>query len=151
MATILVTTDLSEDSARAFPVAKKYAQALDAELIVLAVIEDPAQAAMVYAMDFPIIPDREVQDQFRDRVRADLKALIEKHFQAVNVRGEVVEALQPVHIEVVDQAKRLNADLIVIATHGRSGLSRLLIGSVTERIIRHAECPTLIVPVLPER
>ena len=47
--------------------------------------------------------------------------------------------------QVLDAAKRLGADLIVMATHGRKGLRRLILGSVAERIIREAPCPVLTV------
>jgi len=47
--------------------------------------------------------------------------------------------------EIVKAARDTHADLIVIATHGRGGLSRVLFGSVTERVVRHAPCPVLTV------
>ena len=47
---------------------------------------------------------------------------------------------------IVDTARKLSADLIVIGTHGRTGLSRLMIGSVAERVVRTAPCPVLTVP-----
>lgn len=46
--------------------------------------------------------------------------------------------------EVANHAKRQDAGLIVISSHGRSGLSRLLLGSVAERVVRHAPCPVLV-------
>jgi nucleotide-binding universal stress UspA family protein len=47
--------------------------------------------------------------------------------------------------EIVQAAKALNVDLIVIGTHGRTGLDHLLIGSTAERVVRHAHCPVLVV------
>ena len=47
-------------------------------------------------------------------------------------------------IEISDYAKKSGADLIVIPSHGRHGLKRVLLGSVTERVIRYAECPVLV-------
>ncbi len=46
-------------------------------------------------------------------------------------------------VNIVDEAKNENVDLIVISTHGRTGLSHILVGSVTERVVRHASCPVL--------
>lgn len=46
--------------------------------------------------------------------------------------------------EIVDFAKEIHADLIVMPSHGRTGISRLLLGSVAERVLRHAECPVMI-------
>jgi nucleotide-binding universal stress UspA family protein len=51
--------------------------------------------------------------------------------------------------QVVETAREVDADLIIIATHGRGGLSRVLFGSVTENVVRHAPCPVLT--VRPER
>ena len=48
--------------------------------------------------------------------------------------------------EIVDQAISMNADLLVIGTHGRSGFERLLLGSVAEKVLRKARCPVLTVP-----
>ena len=47
---------------------------------------------------------------------------------------------------ICDYAVKHDVDLIVIGTHGRTGVSRLLIGSVAEKVVRHASCPVLVVP-----
>ncbi|MBZ0268374.1 universal stress protein [bacterium] len=46
--------------------------------------------------------------------------------------------------EIIDHAERVGADLIVIPSHGRTGLRRLFIGSVAEKVVRHAHCPVLV-------
>jgi nucleotide-binding universal stress UspA family protein len=51
--------------------------------------------------------------------------------------------------EIVHQARKLNADLIVVGTHGRTGAARLILGSKGEQVLRHASCPVLIVRDLP--
>lgn len=150
MSTIILTTDLSEESRAAFPVAKKYSKALGAQILLLAIIEDPAQAAMVYAMDFPVLPDTEVQNQLRDRINKDLQQIIETDFADTSVTFEVQEAGGSVDSEIVKAASDHNAELVIMATHGRTGIARLLIGSVTERVVRHSTCPVLIVPVREE-
>jgi nucleotide-binding universal stress UspA family protein len=48
-------------------------------------------------------------------------------------------------VEIIDVAKRLPADLIVISTHGRTGLKHVFLGSVAEHVVRHAPCPALVV------
>ena len=60
---------------------------------------------------------------------------------------EVVLAGQP-YSAIVDCAENEQADLIVMSSHGRSGLSRMLIGSVTDRLLRAAKCPVMVVPSL---
>ena len=47
---------------------------------------------------------------------------------------------------ILDRAKHLPADLIVMGTHGRRGFQHLLLGSVAEAVVRHAPCPVLVVP-----
>ena len=47
-------------------------------------------------------------------------------------------------VEIVDYAQEIGADLIVMPSHGRTGLKRLLLGSVAERVVRHAECPVMV-------
>lgn len=57
-----------------------------------------------------------------------------------------VEQAEHVHSEILDQLAATHADLLVLGTHGRSGFQRLFLGSVTEKVIRKATCPTLVVP-----
>lgn len=63
---------------------------------------------------------------------------------------EVVVAGQP-YSAIVDCAESEHVDLVVMSTHGRSGLSRMLIGSVTDRLLRAAKCPVLVVPAHGEK
>ena len=60
--------------------------------------------------------------------------------------NEVLEMGEP-HNAMSEWAKANGVDLIVMSTHGRSGISRAMLGSVTERVLRHAPCPVLAVPV----
>ncbi len=146
MKKIVLTTDLSQESHVAFDVAKEYAAALKAELTVLTVVEDPAQAAMIYAMEFPVFPGIEIQKQLVDKVRKELDTLITSKLKGTDAKAAVIEAKGPIHAEITNYAKSIGANLVIIATHGRSGIKNLLIGSVAERVARHAECPVLVVP-----
>jgi universal stress protein A len=56
----------------------------------------------------------------------------------------VVQTGNP-ELAIVDAAKELGIDLIILSTHGRTGLSRVLLGSTAEKVVRHAGCPVLIV------
>jgi nucleotide-binding universal stress UspA family protein len=56
-------------------------------------------------------------------------------------------AVGPAPLAITDAAKRCEADLIVVATHGRTGVLHLLLGGVAERVVRTATCPVLTVPV----
>ncbi len=69
----------------------------------------------------------------------------EEYLQKLEISGvtTVVRVGNP-GLEIADYATQLGADLIVISSHGYHGLKRLLLGSVAERVIRHAECPVLV-------
>ena len=150
MNTILVTSDLSDESRIANPLAKKIAAAMGAKVHFLAVIEDPTQAAMLYAMDFPVLPDPDVQEQLAGRVKEDLVKIAAKDFADVDYDIVVREAHGPVHDEIINYAQEQKVDLIVMASHGRTGLARMLIGSIAERVVREAPCPILTVPAHPD-
>jgi nucleotide-binding universal stress UspA family protein len=80
-----------------------------------------------------------------DPLLADTRAFIE----AESAPGVAIEALLRegnTAAEIVDQATKMSADLLVIGTHGRSGFERLLLGSVAEKVLRKARCPVLTVP-----
>lgn len=147
MKTIVVTTDLSDESKLAFAPARELAKALGAKLLLLAVVADPAQAAMIYSLDLPVYPDPEVQKQVLEKVNGDLTAMVKEHFAGIDCEPFAAEAKQPVHAEILSFARARSADMIVIATHGRTGLVHMLIGSVAERVVRESHCPVLTVPI----
>ena len=144
MQTFLVTTDLSEESQTAFAPAAALAHCCGASIVLLAVIEDAAQAAMLYAMEFPVMSDGDLQAQFRDRVRAELDALSVAHFADILCKSEVISTTKSAALEIVGYAARHKFDLIVMSTRGKSGLARLLTGSVTMQVLREAPCPVLV-------
>jgi nucleotide-binding universal stress UspA family protein len=146
MKRIVVTTDLSKKSKAAFSDAKAIAEAFGAEIDLLAIIEDPAQAAMIYALDYPVLPSPDIREQFVEKVKVDLQELAKEHFADLSVECHVLEAEGPVHVAIIDYIKRSGAEMLILSTHGRSGLSRLLLGSVAEKLVREAPCPMLIVP-----
>lgn len=146
MHSIVVTTDLSKESEQAFGIARKLASAFKAKIHLVSVIEDLAQSAMLFALEYPVFPDVEVKQQFKQKVEEDLQELAKKSFADVEIECHVISADKPVHLEIIEQANKLKADVIVTASKGRSGLATLIMGSVAERIIRHSKIPVLIVP-----
>lgn len=143
---IIITTDLSTESVSAFGAGKEYAKAFGSEIELLTILEDPVQAAMVYAMEYPVFPGVEIQKQLFERVQKELGDLAKEHFAGFKIKTTVIEASGAVHSEITAYAAKQDARLLVISTHGRGGLKGLLIGSVAERVARHAPCPVLIVP-----
>lgn len=141
MSGIVLTTDLSPESQLAFAPARQLAERLGLPITLLAVLEDlpfePAAAGLMAAY-----PDR-------SRLHRDweqrLGELAHELGDRAQVRTVVLDAMD-VPRAIVDFAHREGADLLAMATHGRSGLKRLLLGSVTEAVLRHTHVPVIVYP-----
>jgi nucleotide-binding universal stress UspA family protein len=139
--TILLTTDLSEISKQAVDVAAMLAKKFDAKVIVTYVGElfQPHMEQYWAPGDFETIKT----DAF-ERAKSQLA-----EFAARSSWDSIpVELVVPVgvpHVEIVSLAEERGVDLIVMAPHGRGFVSHLILGSTTERVLRHAPCPVLVV------
>jgi universal stress protein A len=138
--TIVVATDFSEQAEKATRYAIDLARRLD------------ARVHLVHAWLFPPITTPEVggplvagliNDLEREAAKALELALARYSGAGIPVEGTVVT--NDPRDGVVDAAAKLGADLIVVGTHGRRGLTRALLGSVAESIVRSATCPVLVV------
>jgi|SRR5579875_2208325 len=141
LATILHPTDFSENSEFAFRVACALARDYNARLVLLHVVPPPMviySGGPVPAETWPSI--EEVQEKLRE---------LEKQAHHVRVESQVLEG-DPVEM-ILRAAEETRSDVIVMGTHGRSGLGRLLLGSVAESVIRKAPCPVLSAKSLPAR
>jgi nucleotide-binding universal stress UspA family protein len=140
---ILVPTDFSEHSQNAMRYAAAFAEKFGAEIHLLHVFQDLA----VFQPDAvsvgpPIVPPAE---ELMTAARNALQRFIEENkLQGLKIRPEVREG-SPFD-EIVGFAKEKDIDLIVMGTHGRGWLAHVLLGSVTEKVIRKAPCPVLTVP-----
>ena len=137
---ILVPVDFSEPSLDALRFAKKWA-AHPRAVIRLVHVVDPNTSLG----EFGIVPMGQVQS---DQVKRARMALEELHRREFNHATRVTLCVRKgaAYDQIVAEARRFNADMIVIARHGQSGLSRALLGSTTERVVRHAHCPVLALP-----
>jgi universal stress protein A len=146
---VLVPVDFSKDSLRAAEYAKNFAAPFGAQLVLLHVIEPIyyASPADMYAASPNLALLIEEQ---RKAAQAQLEQLAQK----LSGQGAKVQTLlksgSPAQV-IADTAKRIKADLIVMATHGRTGLAHVLLGSVAERVVRLATCPVLTVRRLRRR
>jgi universal stress protein A len=135
---ILVPIDFSEDSLNALASACDLGKRFGAELLLLYVVE-PIYVADPYLAASPDVLDVQwdMAKEEMTRIGADLK----KQGQRVDtmVQGGVAAKV------IVDTATSTGADLIVMGTHGRTGLTHMLIGSVAEKVVRTASCPVLTV------
>jgi nucleotide-binding universal stress UspA family protein len=139
---ILVTTDLSADARRAYPLALALAKAAGARLTLLHVVEIARSVPHAAPFAPPLAaPSSEALVEDAERaLQAELGQLdgITRE-AAVVVAGETGAA-------IAQQAQQRGCDLIVLSTHGHSGLRRLVLGSVAESTMRHAKVPVLAVP-----
>ena len=140
---ILVPTDFSATSDEALAFAKTLAGRFGASLHLVHAFEDPFTAAAFAAEAYSTVPLslrddllREAQQRLAERLPEDQKVLF-------NGTTEIVTGT-PTRT-IVDYAATLGADLIVMGTHGRSGMAHLLLGSVAERVVRLAAAPVLTI------
>lgn len=139
---ILLATDFSDCARRALDYARFLAEAGSARLEV------------VYVQEFPpgMDPDYAVNVLYLERLRKEIDQQLDDLVREATggEQGRVVTARQLVGIasqKIVDAARESEADLVVVGTHGRSGLEHILLGSTAERVIRTAPCPVLAVRV----
>lgn len=139
---ILCPTDFSESAQTALTYAGELARSHRARLTVLHVVPtfDPMPVGAAGLGD----PLEVVYPVSRDEVLGELRAVAERA-GAPRDAALAVDAGDPCGA-IRDRAIEIRADLIVMGTHGRSGVERLVIGSVTETVLRKAPCPVLVVP-----
>lgn len=141
---VLVPTDFSEHSLPSVRYGAGLAEKFGAELILLHVIQDLALVMPDAVMPTPIpLPDLE---NLTESARSALAALVERE-QLGRFHPRMEIRFGSPSAEIVAAAEELQVDLLCLSTHGRSGLSHLLLGSVAEKVIRHAPCPVLTVRV----
>lgn len=131
--TILHPTDFSEHSRHAFQLACALARDYGARLIVLHVASPPTA---IYDGGMMALPTD------LDELRKTLEAM-RPDDPSLRVEHQLREGYAP--SEIVDAARDNACDLIVLGTHGRSAVARLLMGSVAEPVVRKAHCPVLTV------
>ncbi|HEV2948349.1 MAG TPA: universal stress protein [Gemmataceae bacterium] len=139
---ILIPTDFSKFSQIALTYASAFAEKFSAELYLLHVIQDLAvfipDMITVAPPPAPTVEQmtRAVQDAF-DRLIKD------NRLERFQIHRDVREGTP--FYEIVRYAKDQNIDLIIMGTHGHTGLTHMLLGSVTEKVVRKAPCPVLTV------
>jgi universal stress protein A len=139
--TILCPTDFSEDSYRAIDYGLRFAKAWNAALLIAHVIHMPTGELyepvgdVVHTLTF---------DEARRRDRARLEEIRTTRLGGY-AKCEILVEIGDPYQQLMAITQQRQVDLIVTATHGRSALEHLILGSVAEKIIRHAPCPVLVV------
>ena len=140
--TILVPTDFSPASLHALHYAIGFCKKFGSSLILLHVLED---------LPVPTLTAYEGLDiaAYQERLNEDSRLHFERTVRETPDLGDInltQKSRRGVpYMEIIDEATTSECDLIILATHGRSGLSHFLLGSVAEKIVRNSPCPVLTV------
>lgn len=139
---ILVPTDGSEITGKAVQTAFDLAKSQGAQVLTISVKEPFPYSAI---SEMQPVPPQEFYDAQERIAAARVKTVVDAAKAAgVPCTGHTVEALHPWEA-ILDHAKSQKADLIVMASHGRRGVSALLLGSETHRVLVHSTLPVLVV------
>ena len=144
---ILVPTDFSEGSAAALEHARELAAAFGASLHLMHVVQNPFATGAYMEMYAPLGPEyfERLEADARARLEDCLSAQDKDRYRAVLATRSGVPAEQ-----ILERLREKPAiDLVVMATHGRGGVPRLVMGSVAERVLRAAPCPVMTVRERP--
>jgi nucleotide-binding universal stress UspA family protein len=141
--TILLPTDFSGCANYAVAYAAAIARAARAKIICIYVLE-PMVPAVGYTGLADPMPIADISEQLEDSAERELPQVV----HCEELRGlEVEEVIThgDAAAEIVRVASEREVDLIVIASHGRTGFGRIIFGSTAEAVVRHARCPVLVV------
>lgn len=136
---ILVPIDFSDYSKNALKYAAQFAKQFNAKIYLIYVVEP-----MIYPADFSMgqvaIPSTDID--LHSRAEEELKKL-SKEIVNGNSKVEVLIKTGKPFVEIIESASANDIDLIIIATHGHTGVEHLLFGSTAEKVVRKAPCPVL--------
>ena len=145
---ILLPTDFSECAACALSYATSLARQFKASIICVHVVE-PVVPTVGYTGITEPLPIADISDQLENSATRELPKIAECE-ECAGLEIEDVIAHGDAAAEIVRVAREREVDLIVIASHGRTGLGRILFGSTAEEVVRHAPCPVLVVKPPPD-
>lgn len=138
---VLLATDFSDTARRAADHAAAIAEAAGATLHLLHVVEE---VGYWEGFDLKRFPSDDVWEEMRENARIALDDLVEHTADRDVVREVHVREGRP-FLEIIRAAKEIPADLIVLGSHGLSGLAETLFGSTAEKVVRKAPCAVLVV------
>jgi nucleotide-binding universal stress UspA family protein len=139
---ILVPTDGSDITAKAIDTAIALAKSVGAQLYTISAKEPFPYSAI---SEMQPTPPQEFFDA-QERIASQRVQAVVKQCEAAGVscQAHTVEALHPWEA-IIDHAKHMECDLLVMASHGRRGVSALLLGSETQKVLTHTKVPVLVV------
>lgn len=136
---VLVPIDFSDYSKSALKYAVNFAKSFNAEIILIYVVEP-----VIYPPDFSMgqIAMPSITTEWDDRAKDELQKLATSEITEIANVKSIIKTGKP-FVEIIETAKEENIDLIIIATHGHSGVEHILFGSTAEKVVRKAPCPVL--------
>lgn len=139
---ILVPIDFSDYSKKALHFSVSFAEKFEAKLFLIYVIEP-----MVYPADFSMgqvtLPASDLD--IDTRAEEELKTLVDKDLKYPREKVETIIKTGKPFVEINETAEEKDIDLIIIATHGHTGVEHMLFGSTAEKVVRKAPCPVLTI------
>ena len=141
--TILFATDFSEGSDFAFQAALSLARKYDGKLIVIHVINEPVDLRGFYV---PHISFDKLEEEIEQGAEKLMEKFCRTHMQDFsNYETHVLPGIP--YDEIIKRAETHNADLIVLGTHGRTGLDHVLFGSTAEKVVRKSPIPVMTIRI----
>ena len=136
---VLVPIDFSDYSKSALKYAADFAQKLRAEMILIYVVEP-----VIYPPDFSMgqIAIPSINTEWDMKAKEELDKLADTEIPDAITVKTVIKTGKP-FIEVIETASEEDVDIIIIASHGHSGMEHILFGSTAEKVVRKAPCPVL--------
>ncbi|HHS97552.1 MAG TPA: universal stress protein [Chloroflexi bacterium] len=154
---VVVLLDGSELAEQVLPHVADIVRGRDSEVHLLSVAPVVAPPIAVAVDIYPVYATAEflaAQEAERQRIERDLKEYLARVAERLRPVASAVHTVvrfgQPAE-EILAYAEEIGADLIAMCTHGRSGLSRWVYGSVADKVLRGAKCPVLLVRVRPPK
>jgi len=136
---ILTPIDFSDASQQALHYAVAFAERFQASLVLLHIVEFNFMGS-----DFGAVELAQIEADLEENAFRQLADWVKREAGSRVPAEPLVRNGRP-YLEIVEAAKSLDVDLIIIATHGHTSLAHVLLGSTVERVIRHAACPVLVV------
>ncbi|MGE5430533.1 MAG: universal stress protein [Syntrophomonadaceae bacterium] len=137
---ILVPVDFSEFSKNALHYAAEFAQQNSSETLYLIYVIEPVIYPADFSMGQVALPSVELE--INSKAKDELENLAKKEIPE-NICYEIIIKTGKPFVEINETASEIDADLIIIASHGHTGVEQILFGSTAEKVIRKAPCPVL--------
>jgi universal stress protein A len=144
IATILMSTDFSPDSELALDYAEELARRFSAEVVLLHVDQPLPPVALDSEMGLDLSMMSRIAEEQRLEAQRQLDRIVGR-LRDAGVKSRSLLRVGAPFVEILAAAQSEHADLIVMGTHGRTGLAHVLLGSVADRVVQRAQCPVLTV------